>query len=185
LVLRIDNADLRLTAIGREAGMIADPRWEAFLAREARLDRNRSRAMSTRVVVNGLPGTAAEALARPLVPLASVQAAGFAFETAGRPDIDAATLEAEFKYRGYLKRHDAQRARVESQHDRRIPDAFDYREVPGLSREVVERLSAIRPATLGQASRIPGVTPAAVAVVASRVARWRQAPVPPENGLSG
>jgi tRNA uridine 5-carboxymethylaminomethyl modification enzyme len=93
------------------------------------------------------------------------------FESDGTREIDAATLEAEFKYRGYLKRHDAQRARVESQHDRRIPETFEYGGVPGLSREMVERLSAIRPATIGQASRIPGVTPAAVAIVASRVAR--------------
>jgi tRNA uridine 5-carboxymethylaminomethyl modification enzyme len=114
-----------------------------------------------------------------------VQAAGFEFETDGSREIDAATLEAEFKYGGYLKRHNAQRIRVEAQHERRIPDDFNYRGVPGLSREMVERLSAIRPATLGQASRIPGVTPAAVAIVASRVARWRAADVQPENGLSG
>jgi tRNA uridine 5-carboxymethylaminomethyl modification enzyme len=106
------------------------------------------------------------------VSIASVVAAGFAFESDGVREIDAATLEAECKYRGYLKRHDANQARVASQQERAIPADFDYAAVPGLSREIVERLSAIRPATLGQAGRVPGVTPAAVAIVASRVARF-------------
>jgi tRNA uridine 5-carboxymethylaminomethyl modification enzyme len=80
---------------------------------------------------------------------------------------------AEFKYDGYLKRSDAQIARNQADESRRIPADFGYAEVPGLSREIVERLSAIRPATIGQAARVPGVTPAAVAIVAARVARPR------------
>jgi tRNA uridine 5-carboxymethylaminomethyl modification enzyme len=78
---------------------------------------------------------------------------------------------AEFKYAGYLKRHDAQVARTRADEARPIPQDFVYAGVPGLSREVVERLSSVRPGTIGQASRVPGVTPAAVAIVAARIAR--------------
>jgi tRNA uridine 5-carboxymethylaminomethyl modification enzyme len=114
----------------------------------------------------------AQALSRPEVTLADVRAAGFVTTgPAGDRQFDDATLAAELKYSGYLKRHDAAWHRALSQERRAIPAVFEYAGIAGLSREVVERLTAIRPETLGQAARVPGVTPAAVAILAARLAR--------------
>jgi tRNA uridine 5-carboxymethylaminomethyl modification enzyme len=173
LRLRIDNADLRLTPIGREIGLVDEARWRSFDARRERLARNLDRAEQTRVAIDGDTTTAAQALSRPPVTLEDLRAAGFAIEhDARRGDLDAATLTAELKYRGYLKRHDAQLARTQADEARRIPATFSYSAIPGLSREVVERLTHVRPETIGQAARVPGVTPAAIAIVAARVSRW-------------
>ena len=90
--------------------------------------------------------------------------------------VDISSVETEFKYEGYLKRQVASIERQRRQESRSIPSAFDFRGIPGLSREMVERLSAIRPSTLGQASRIPGVTPAAVAVIGAYLERRSRAP---------
>jgi tRNA uridine 5-carboxymethylaminomethyl modification enzyme len=172
LTLRIDNADLRLTPIGRAMGLVGDRQWEQFDARRARLERNRERAATTQVRIGDSRLTAAAALGRPIVTLADLAVAGFEIDRdARRGDLDEATLEAECKYRGYLSRHASQLARTLADEGRAIPAGFEYRDIPGLSREVVERLSAIRPATIGQAGRVPGVTPAAVAIVAARVVR--------------
>jgi tRNA uridine 5-carboxymethylaminomethyl modification enzyme len=87
--------------------------------------------------------------------------------------IDIASVETEFKYEGYLKRQLISVERQRRQESRGIPPEFSFAGIPGLSREMVERLSTVRPATLGQASRIPGVTPAAVAVIGAYLDRGR------------
>jgi tRNA uridine 5-carboxymethylaminomethyl modification enzyme len=111
-------------------------------------------------------------MGRPPITLSSVAAHGFTLETeSGEEHIDEATFIAELKYQGYLKRHATQWARTQTQERRMIPSSFEYTGIPGLSREVVERLTSVRPGTLGQAARVPGVTPAAVAILASRLAR--------------
>src|SRR5207253_9319262 len=79
--------------------------------------------------------------------------------------IDSSSVETTVKYAGYLKQEQARAERARREERRRIPGDFPFARVPGLSREVVHRLSQVRPETLGQASRIPGVTPAAVAVL--------------------
>ena len=91
----------------------------------------------------------------------------------GTGDLD--TLRADFRYEGYERRQVAQSQRVAAQHGLRIPSNFTYTGIPGLSKEVVDRLSSVQPETVGQASRVPGITPAALAIVAMRVAQHKDA----------
>jgi tRNA uridine 5-carboxymethylaminomethyl modification enzyme len=110
------------------------------------------------------------------VRLADLVAGGQLTLELAAPDasLDLASIETDFKYEGYLRREEAAVERQRKQENRPIPVAFDFRGLPGLSREMVERLTESQPATLGQASRIPGVTPAAVAVIAARLDRRLQ-----------
>jgi tRNA uridine 5-carboxymethylaminomethyl modification enzyme len=135
LRLRIDNADLRLTPVGRDAGSVDDARWAVFEERRARFERNRSRAATTRVLLDGRRLTAEQALGQPAITLAAVRNAGFALETNGHQEhLDASSVEPEFRYRGYLRQHEAQYARTRASEMCRIPADFEYAGVPGLSR---------------------------------------------------
>jgi tRNA uridine 5-carboxymethylaminomethyl modification enzyme len=126
-------------------------------------------------VANGSRIPAARALKQPEVTLEQLVArCELPFETTdGSRLFDLASTETEFRYEGYLRRQFASIERLRRQESRSIPDAFPFASIPGLSREMVQRLGEVRPATLAQASRIPGVTPAAVAVVAAYLDRRR------------
>lgn len=173
LLLRIDNADLRLTPRGRSVGLVDDERWERFQLRQGRFARNRTSISSSTVYISGVKIPTPRALQQPDVRLASlVEQRQVDLELDSEsPDLDLASIETDFKYEGYLRRERASVERQRRQEGRTIPDGFEFRGVPGLSREMVQRLSEVRPVTLGQASRIPGVTPAAVAVISTYLDR--------------
>jgi tRNA uridine 5-carboxymethylaminomethyl modification enzyme len=175
LLLRIDNADLRLTPRGREVGLVDDGRWERFCARKGRFDRNLN-LLETAIVraPSGDRMSAAQLLRRPEIRLADLVAAGSvaAFEMDPRAgSLDVESAETVVKYVGYLRRQTSEVERARAAERKRIPANFPFDRVPGLSREAVQRLFQVRPDTLGQALRIPGMTPAAVAVLAAYVGR--------------
>jgi tRNA uridine 5-carboxymethylaminomethyl modification enzyme len=174
LLLRIDNADLRLTPRGRAIGLVSDRRWERFESRRDRYTRNLERLDQAMVrSQSGETMTAARLLRQPEIRLEALLAEGridLEIESVP-PSIDIASLETSLKYAGYLRRQEAEIERARRDERRRIPSGFRYENIPGLSREMVQRLTQVRPDTLGQALRIPGVTPAAVAVLASYISR--------------
>jgi tRNA uridine 5-carboxymethylaminomethyl modification enzyme len=176
LLLRIDNADLRLTGRGREIGLVKADRWAHFQARKERFDRNLDAIRRTTVTLpSGQRLPAARALKQPEVRLSDLADQGqisLQIEPRDRT-IDVASAETECKYEGYLRRQAIVVDRQRRQESRPIPKDFVFAGIPGLSREMVDRLTQIRPATLGQASRIPGVTPAAVALVSTHLDRGR------------
>lgn len=174
LLLRIDNADLRLTPIGQATGLIDEARWDRFMARRSRFERNLQ--ILDRTLVRCESGDRVPAVQMLRQPGVSMQAlmAEHAIDVeleASTRQLDMTSVEVAVKYEGYLRRQYREIELAQKHEQRRIPDGFQFERVPGLSREVVQRLGQIRPATIGQASRIPGLTPAAIAVLATYVGR--------------
>ena len=156
LHLRIDNADERLTPVGRRAGLVPDHRWRVYEEKQAQ--KNRLRRLLETERVGGQK--VADWLRRPESRITQLQ-----LVDGEVPFGVLESLETEFKYSGYIAQQIRQVQRLKEGEDRRIPSHFSYTDIPGLSIEVRQKLARVRPATLGQAGRIPGVTPAAIAVL--------------------
>jgi tRNA uridine 5-carboxymethylaminomethyl modification enzyme len=173
LHLRIDNADRRLTPIGHSVGLISDSDYRAFLMKQEHIVALGQVVRGTLMPATGPDGdrpTVANYLKRPEVRIADVLpmiASKLEFAPT-RAELEA--VEIESKYEGYLQQQERQIERLKRSEKVRIPATFEYAGIPGLSREITEKLVRVRPSTLGQASRIPGVTPAAIVVLQAMIA---------------
>jgi tRNA uridine 5-carboxymethylaminomethyl modification enzyme len=187
LLLREDNAVDRLMPIGRRLGLVDDERWRTFEAWRAELDAAHARARDAYVLgtdavnaalakygsspIANRRATLAELCKRPELDWRAVEeiasAGGVAAWTGSEAALERVAIEV--CYDGYLRRQEADAAKLAKADNVRVPDGIVYKDIPGLSNEVVEKLEAIRPRSVGQASRISGVTPAAVAILMTHI----------------
>ncbi len=193
LLLREDNADLRLTPAGRELGLVDDARWAFFEAKRAGSSAEIARFENTRIKAADIPaGWQTRVLGD-----SSMRDAVSAFDLLRRPEVGyddvveligatpfeddrlatqvRAQIEVAAKYAGYIERQEEEIARQRRNEETRLPEDLDYAHVAGLSNEVRQKLAQIRPATVGQAARIAGVTPAAVSILLVHLKRSRAA----------
>ncbi|HSE83357.1 MAG TPA: tRNA uridine-5-carboxymethylaminomethyl(34) synthesis enzyme MnmG [Thermodesulfobacteriota bacterium] len=179
LVLREDNADLRLREKGYKIGLVKEEDFEKFMDKKRKIEEELERLESTKVFptpeTNEIllrmgssaikkPQTLKEILRRPEITykeLSFIDPASAAFINGGIPS----QIEMEVKYEGYIERQREQVDKFKKLENMRIPENFHYENIPGLSREIVQKLSRVRPNSIGQASRISGITPAAISVL--------------------
>lgn len=174
LHLRIDNADERLTPLGRRAGLVTDSRWDVFQAKQGVKEVVRQLLKTTRLSPGLIPGVEVSGDDRPMLdiwlrrPESLIGGLGSWLEERAGGPVDREVLtavETEVKYAGYLAQQERQIHRLRAAEDRKIPADLEFEQIPGLSTEVRQKLARVRPVTLGQAGRIAGVTPAAIAVL--------------------
>ena len=178
LLLRQDNADLRLTPIGRRVGLISDERYAHFLNKKADIEAEKERLKSTTVspservnavltelgttpLTSGLP--MAQLLKRPELTYDALKPID-----PERPALSRQVreeVEIQLKYEGYIQKQDRQVVQFKKLEEKRIPEGIDYADIQGLRLEAVEKLKSVRPMSIGQASRISGVNPADIAVL--------------------
>jgi tRNA uridine 5-carboxymethylaminomethyl modification enzyme len=187
LQLREDNADARLTPIGRELGVVDDLRWQAYARKADAVEAERGRLQALWAAPGGAIATE---LAQRTGVVLSREAT--ALDLMKRPELDYATLmqlpslgpgvdeaavaeqvEIGVKYSGYLVRQHEDIERSRRNEESRFPDGFDYAGIPGLSAELQAKLGQVRPETIGQAQRIPGMTPAAISLLLVCLAKRR------------
>ena len=179
LILREDNADLRLTEKGRELGLVDDQRWQVFCEKREQVNTEIKRLKSTRIGPKALTEEEAlrvlktplnkdtslyDMLRRPEVSYDSLTSLAIAGDKIADP-IAAEQVEIQTKYSGYIKRQMEEIDKHKRYENKAIPDDFDYLGLKSLSSEVREKLQKAKPQTIGQASRVPGVTPAAISLL--------------------
>ncbi|MDO5768661.1 MAG: tRNA uridine-5-carboxymethylaminomethyl(34) synthesis enzyme MnmG [Psychrobacter sp.] len=186
LLLREDNADQRLTPVGRELGLVDDSRWQAYQEKMEAVERESARLKDIWATpTNELGAKVAEQTGEVLSKECN------AYDLLKRPQIDFADIaaitgsqvdgqvgeqiEISVKYAGYIDRQSEEIAQMKRLEDTPLPVDFDYAGIAGLSTEIVQKLTQIRPATLAQAGRISGVTPAAVQILAMTVKKHNKA----------
>jgi len=181
LLLRVDNADLRLSDYGHRVGLIDEERYRRFLKKKEEItslkryltttlvntpsgDKEKTPHLKDRYHLTK-PTTLAQLLRRPEVRLSDLKPLLPQDSLSTDDPQVVGTVESEVKYEGYIRRQLREAEQLRRLEGRRIPREFPYHQIPGLSREVVERLQEVQPSNLGQASRIPGVTPAALSII--------------------
>ena len=179
LILREDNADLRLREKGYKIGLVKDQDYERYLSKKTKIQEELERLEHARVFpdsrINEIltqlgssplkkPHTLKELLRRPEITWRELGLIDSYYTSLINTDI-LAQIEMDVKYEGYIQRQMEQVDKFKKLENMRIPESFQYDGIPGLSREIIQKLSRIRPGSLGQASRISGITPAAISIL--------------------